>query len=350
MLIVPGSKVMLRFTGERGEVVCRLDEDTLLIRLEGESAVEIPAFEEDVVPITVSPPAAPATSFEAKSPTKTPSGQERRVVKSTQKLTNSQGISLVFEPMLGRDEVVSRYTIWLLNDTYQECLFELVLETSVRVVLETEGKLETATAVEVGTLFAADLSDHPQVFITCRPISTEGVEAPVERSLRIRPKTFFNARQFVPILGIEAYRFILFKPQITASVQSPSTDLRELARSQRCAPAHTSESNTQIVDPYDVVELAEFKGEIDLHAEKLLPNYKSLDPGQILHLQLACFRDFLEKAIRLGVPKVFVIHGVGEGKLREAIAKELRHHPAVWKFKNEYHPKYGYGATEVIFY
>ncbi|MBK6929627.1 MAG: Smr/MutS family protein [Saprospirales bacterium] len=49
------------------------------------------------------------------------------------------------------------------------------------------------------------------------------------------------------------------------------------------------------------------------------------------------------------VPRVFIIHGVGEGKLRETIADELRRRPEVHKFKNEYHTKYGYGATEVVF-
>ena len=56
---------------------------------------------------------------------------------------------------------------------------------------------------------------------------------------------------------------------------------------------------------------------------------------------------FLDRAIRLGVPRIFVIHGLGEGKLREAIAARLKEHPDVVKFKNEFHHKYGYGATEV---
>ena len=61
------------------------------------------------------------------------------------------------------------------------------------------------------------------------------------------------------------------------------------------------------------------------------------------------FQRFLDNAIKLGVPRVFVIHGVGEGKLREAIAARLAENPNVSKFKNEFHHKYGYGATEVIF-
>ncbi|RQH21817.1 hypothetical protein D5R40_31195 [Okeania hirsuta] len=47
--------------------------------------------------------------------------------------------------------------------------------------------------------------------------------------------------------------------------------------------------------------------------------------------------------------RVFVIHGVGEGKLRNAIATRLIKYPEVVSFKNEFHPRYGFGATEIIF-
>jgi dsDNA-specific endonuclease/ATPase MutS2 len=42
-------------------------------------------------------------------------------------------------------------------------------------------------------------------------------------------------------------------------------------------------------------------------------------------------------------------HGLGEGKLRTAIARRLKEMHEVSAYKNEYHPKYGWGATEVIF-
>lgn len=61
------------------------------------------------------------------------------------------------------------------------------------------------------------------------------------------------------------------------------------------------------------------------------------------------FEAFLSKAVRLGVPSVFIIHGVGKGVLKDAISQRLKQHPNVAEFRNEYHPKYGWGATEVFF-
>ena len=76
---------------------------------------------------------------------------------------------------------------------------------------------------------------------------------------------------------------------------------------------------------------------------------KKRNNAEILRIQLTHFNQFLEKAIRLGVKSAFVIHGVGKGKLKNEIATRLMNHPQVKTFKNEFHPKYGFGATEIIF-
>ena len=70
--------------------------------------------------------------------------------------------------------------------------------------------------------------------------------------------------------------------------------------------------------------------------------------AEIVRIQLAAFENYLNKAINLGVDRFFVIHGLGKGRLRNEIATRLLKHPQVQTFKNEYHAKYGYGATEVV--
>jgi dsDNA-specific endonuclease/ATPase MutS2 len=42
-----------------------------------------------------------------------------------------------------------------------------------------------------------------------------------------------------------------------------------------------------------------------------------------------------------------VIHGVGSGRLRDEIHDLLRLKREVKSFVNQYHPSYGYGATEI---
>ncbi|MBK6949349.1 MAG: Smr/MutS family protein [Haliscomenobacter sp.] len=100
---------------------------------------------------------------------------------------------------------------------------------------------------------------------------------------------------------------------------------------------------------HEVREAAEFLPELDLHIEKLVNDPAHLSNAQIAQLQLKVFEDYMDKAIRLGLERVFIIHGLGKGRLKDMIASRLIRMPEVLTFKNEFHPKYGHGATEVIF-
>jgi dsDNA-specific endonuclease/ATPase MutS2 len=44
-----------------------------------------------------------------------------------------------------------------------------------------------------------------------------------------------------------------------------------------------------------------------------------------------------------------VIHGNGSGRLRDEIHQLLRSRSEVKSFVNQYHPLFGYGATEIYF-
>lgn len=48
-------------------------------------------------------------------------------------------------------------------------------------------------------------------------------------------------------------------------------------------------------------------------------------------------------------PNLIVIHGVGSGKLKDEIHEILKTKKEVKTFVNQYHPNFGYGATEVYF-
>lgn len=180
-----------------------------------------------------------------------------------------------------------------------------------------------------------------------RRISTEGVEVPQETFFKIKVKNFFKRFVTAPILNEQAYTLDL-QLSPPSSLEKKNA-LSEYTRQQLRASGRrkTNRANTQPSDLYDTEAFAHFENVVDLHAEKILPNYSRLDKGEILRLQLLHFHRFMDRAIRLGVPRVFVIHGLGEGRLRDAVATELRAMPYVRKFKNQYHHKYGYGATEV---
>ncbi|MBT8218218.1 MAG: Smr/MutS family protein, partial [Bacteroidia bacterium] len=103
------------------------------------------------------------------------------------------------------------------------------------------------------------------------------------------------------------------------------------------------------VSGHHIITAGSFDIEIDLHIDKLTAHHHNLDKLQKLTIQLESMKRYIDTAKRLRIDHVFLIHGVGKGKLRDEIAKILRKDEDILYFKNEYHPKYGYGATEVVF-
>ncbi len=88
---------------------------------------------------------------------------------------------------------------------------------------------------------------------------------------------------------------------------------------------------------------------IDLHIEKLTDNYRRMSNYEILQLQLKTFEKYYQLAIVHHQPSLIVIHGVGEGVLRNEIHDILRLKKEVKTFVNQFHPNYGFGATEIYF-
>jgi DNA-nicking Smr family endonuclease len=249
--------------------------------------------------------------------------------------------------MPGRDGTVSRFKVWLLNDTAHEFLVEFDLYTDKRDVLIIDDKLAACTALEMGDFLTDELNDSPEMFLRVRRITTAGLDQPLERAQKIRPKQFFNSLLTAPILNVLTYQFVLLD-SFEKKVEEKVEDLRSFAKQQPKKPQR-SDAHSRPYKAFDPEALASFEPEIDLHIEKLLNGHARLDKGEILRIQLQHCQRFLDKAQRLGAPRVFLIHGLGEGKLKDAIAAMLKENPYVAKFKNEYHHKYGYGATEVIF-
>jgi hypothetical protein len=88
---------------------------------------------------------------------------------------------------------------------------------------------------------------------------------------------------------------------------------------------------------------------VDLHIEKLTDEWKRMSNYEIVSLQLKTFEKYYELALHHHLPSFIVIHGVGEGVLRNEIHDILRLKKDVKSFVNQYHPAYGFGATEIFF-
>lgn len=92
--------------------------------------------------------------------------------------------------------------------------------------------------------------------------------------------------------------------------------------------------------------LSGVNGIVDLHIESLIEYPEGYSSSEFIRIQLNHFRSELDKAMVAKMHSIVFIHGVGNGKLKDAIISELK------ELNLNYRPgdfsKYGIGATEVI--
>jgi dsDNA-specific endonuclease/ATPase MutS2 len=87
---------------------------------------------------------------------------------------------------------------------------------------------------------------------------------------------------------------------------------------------------------------------IDLHIENLIDSHRGMGNAEILNIQMVRFRRFLNASINKQHRKIVVIHGVGEGVLRNEIRKELDYYHQNLEYYDASYQEFGMGATEII--
>ncbi len=346
-----GAHVRLLHTGEEAIVSSYLDGGMINVRLMGDD-MEIPVFIDDIVAAAFyTGSKTPATAKATGNKPAPPSAPAPAVPQRQYAILKSMGIQLAFEPILREDGTIKRFDIFLINDTRLDVAFNFILYVADHPVIEQGAKLASLSYLRVGDLNYDDLNEHPYVLMDCWRITTEGLGTKMSRELKLKAKNFFAKQITAPLLDRPVYHFRVFeKIDYENEGEEQSTANNDLkSYTQQNLKPKVTRNEVPVDEPHEVRQMAEFEAELDLHIEKLVKNAKKLSNAEIVTLQIRHFEEYLDKAVRLGVDRVFIIHGVGEGKLKNAIATRLIQHPYVKTFKNEYHHRYGYGATEVIF-
>jgi DNA-nicking Smr family endonuclease len=87
--------------------------------------------------------------------------------------------------------------------------------------------------------------------------------------------------------------------------------------------------------------------ELDLHIESLTESHRGMSNYDILKVQMDEFKRFFSKAQANYISKIVLIHGVGEGVLKNEIRNHLDKLDFV-TFHDASYSEYGKGATEVL--
>jgi hypothetical protein len=353
-----GTKVKFMTTPDSGIIIEKLGDGMVMVKLDGFD-MDIPAFEEDLLRaedyseqhISV-PSIHPKSKLGLKN---NPSVEVPPL--STKPIFTDSGIQIAFEPLKKAGGEIEKFTIYLINDTRLDVVFDINFKLFGETEWSKDGILKTVQFEKIGELTFDSVNDQPELEVTIKPIYTdsisrdsrEGVDAELFKSLKIKPKQFIKNYQWLKFFNREVHVFSLFE-KLENNTPETKDDLTKYTKDMLTTKKQKSkgESDYRLFDPVPSVnEYAAFVPEIDLHIEMLHESPRDLPNDEIVRTQIKAFESFLAKAIRLNVPKIYVIHGIGTGRLRDLIAARLRRHPDILMFKNEYHEKYGFGATQV---
>lgn len=86
--------------------------------------------------------------------------------------------------------------------------------------------------------------------------------------------------------------------------------------------------------------------EVDIHIERLLSKHQHLGNSQIVRIQMEHTEQAIKRAFALGMHRLIIIHGVGNGTLKEEVRKLLKRYSNI-RYADASFQKYGNGATVV---
>jgi hypothetical protein len=233
----------------------------------------------------------------------------------------------------------SSYTIYLVNDTLTSFSFEFKLFLNQQLEHGFNKIIPANTFFAIGEFMHAQFNDAPSIQFTCPKFD-------FTKTIKLKYLKFVRTQQAIPLMGLNTYAFFLFEnlnPYLkkTHSIKD-YTNNHQKERSHLMAPIN------RLYSSFDLMDVASFEQELDLHAEKLVNDTSEFTARELYELQLQVLEDFMNTAIEFGLKEVFIIHGLGKGKLKQGVDEFLRFHGDVKTYKNEFHEKYGFGATKVL--
>ncbi|HYV94330.1 MAG TPA: Smr/MutS family protein [Chitinophagales bacterium] len=322
-----GEKVFLVHLQEEA-VINRIINDELMYVGVGE--MEIPVFTSDV--------SREVTESKMERPDQGNSSlpQEKNLPSEKIEKTN-KGIFLSLEPVKSGGEI-SSFNIFLINDTAFPIDFNYYFFTHDQIHFALKKLLVPYNYLMLHSIEYDLLNETPAVQLEVRDVMNQNFRGKMDQ--KIKPQNFFNKLFLTPIIQKETYQY---------KVQTQSLQPKKEERKEQVG--FDAEVLKQMMMDTPVIKDNETESadiETDLHIEALTMDHGTMDASEMLHVQLTRFQQALDRAIARNAGRLYMIHGVGSGKLKNEIHKMLKSYKEVRSFNNDYHPRYGYGATEII--
>lgn len=230
------------------------------------------------------------------------------------------------------------YTIYLVNDYNTSFSFEFKLFLNQQLEHGFNKIIPANTFFAIGEFLQAQFNDSASVEFVCPKFDFKKI-------IKLKYRKFLKTKQDVPLIGINTYAFLLFN-QLNP-YQKKSSSIKDYTTNHKKERNDLMAPVKRLYRSFDLMDVAAFEPELDLHAEKLVNDTSEFTARELYELQLQVLEDFITKSVEFSLKEVFIIHGLGKGKLKQGVDDFLRFHGDVKNYKNEFHEKYGFGATKV---
>ena len=330
-----GDKIVVLHSDEEGTVIDIINDKMVMIEVRG---VKFPAYM-DQIDFPYFKMFTQKKLVEKKKIHVDDVKKEKPVTKKKK----GDGVWLNFIPVFDKDvfedDIVEKLKVYLVNHNEEEYKFSYQLLFSGESNFELSNTIRGLSDFYLHDINFEDLSDSPRFDFEFSLVTENKKKAPYyESSLKLKGKQLFKKIEDIKAKNEPSFSYELF------------TEYPERQEEEKVDLGRLGNAGFRIFDASKAREhIAPTRSVVDLHIEKLADNHEQLSSYEILSLQLNTFEKYYELAVLHHKPDLIIIHGVGEGKLRNEIHERLRHKKEVKSFVNQYHHLYGYGATEIFF-
>lgn len=329
-----GDTVLLLHSNEEGKVVEIMNENMVMVNVEG---VEFPVFMDQI-----DFPYFKRFSEQSKRDKEKLKDQKlyidqipkERKPSIEKKIDNGVYFSFVpvYDTTLYEDNI-EHFKLYLLNQNNEPYYFEYSVQYKFDSDFVITNTINSQNDFYLHNIAQEELNDITKFqfhFSLIHPDKNRTEK--VEKTLKIKAKSLFHKIEEMHSRNEPSFTFELFN-------KYPDKTVEEYF------PLPEKISSNPLLN----TALEGARSVIDIHIEKIINEYEGLSNFEILQIQLSHFEKYYQLSIAHMQPKLIVIHGVGSGKLRDEIHQRLRTKKEVSTFINQYHPNFGFGATEIFF-
>ena len=332
-----GDKVTIMHSNEDGEVVDIINDKMVMVDVRG---VKFPAYT-DQLDFPYFKQFTQKKSLPEKKG-KTYIDQVPKERKITSSVKHPPGVWLVFLPKFETDEfgddIVDLLKVHLVNGNATAYGFHYKVNYAGETGFDFKNELFVNQDFYIHDIPFDNLNDNPTFnceFTLLNPDKTK-VDY-YETLLKLKAQQLFKKIEEIKLKGEPTFSYKLFDTY-PARQEEEKMDISRLSAAGY--KVYEASKARQHLPPARTV--------VDLHIEKITDEWKKLSNFEILTLQLKEFEKYFDLAVAHRQSSIIFIHGLGTGKLRDEVHEQLRLKKEVKYFVNQYHPSYGYGATEVF--